>query len=39
MAVSEVPGYHSNLFEEPQISALAEQIKLFLEKAQNQAQK
>jgi aspartate racemase len=33
--VHEIAGYHRNLFEEPQVSALGEQIKRCLEKTQN----
>jgi thioesterase domain-containing protein/aryl carrier-like protein len=33
--VYEIAGYHRNLFEEPQVSALGEQIKRCLEKTQN----
>jgi aspartate racemase len=33
--VHEIAGYHRNLFEEPQVSALGEQIKCCLEKTQN----
>ncbi len=33
--VHEIAGYHRNLFKEPQVSALGEQIKCCLEKTQN----